>query len=280
MGRASGSFNSRYEQVVQDIVTSSASDGVVCTGDAAANTKGTWVTNAAYKPTFSWNLLKIMAYNRSAADHVFDIGVDDGSGNVYVICPDLRCPGLRTARMGMVQYLLPLHVPKDKQIAFRCAGSTGSLAIALTIGGHSNGIGGAQGFSRMVSLYTPASSRGVAVDPGATAHTKGAWAQLTSSSSDRIVGLMFAVGHNGDIGRAANARGVIDIGIGAAASERVLIADSLVIAETAIDSWYPIIHGPFPCDVPAGTRFAARFQNEINTASDRLCDIAAWGFVP
>ncbi len=280
MGRASSSFNSRYEQVVQDIVTSSATDGVVCTGNASVNTKGTWVTSSSYKPTFSWNLLKIMAYNRSAADHVFDIGVDDGSGNVYVICPDLRCPGLRTARMGMVQYLLPLHVPVGKQLAFRCAGSTGSLAVALTIGGHSNGIGGAQGFGRMVSLYTPASSRGVAVDPGATAHTKGAWAQLTSSSSDRVVGLLFAVGHNNDIARAANARGAIDIGIGAAASERVLFSNCFITAETTGDSWFPILHGPFPCDVPSGTRFAARFQNEINTAGDRTCDVAAWGFVP
>lgn len=280
MGRAAGSFNSRYEQVVQDVVTSTASDGVVCTSNASANTKGTWVTDTAYKPTFSWNLLKINVYNRSASDHVFDIGVDDGSGNVYVICPDLRCPGLRTARLATVQYLLPLHVPQGRQLAFRCADATGGLALALTIGGFSNGIYGAQGFSRMVALYTPSSSRGVAVDPGATAHTKGAWAQLTSSSSDRVVGFLFAVGHNNDIARAANGRGVIDIGIGAAASERVLFSNCLIATETTGDSWFPILHGPFPCDVPASTRFAARFQNEINTAGDRTCDIAAWGFVP
>ena len=91
---------------------------------------------------------------------------------------------------------------------------------------------------------------------------------------------MYAVGLANDISRAANARGVIDIGIGAGGSERVLCADSLVVAETVADCWYPILHGPFPCDVPAGTRFAARFQNEINTAGDRTCDIAAWGFVP
>lgn len=280
MGRASSSFNSRYEQVVQDVVTSTASDGVVCTSNASANTKGTWVTSTSYKPTFSWNLLKINVYNRSASDHVFDIGIDDGSGNRYVICPDLRVPGLRGARMASVQYLLPLHVPVGKQLAFRCADATGGLAVCMTIGGYSNGIYGAQGYSRMVSLYTPSSSRGVDVDPGATAHTKGSWTQLTASSSDRIVGLLFAVGLANDIARAANARGVIDIGIGAGGSERVLFADNLIVSETVGDAWYPILHGPFPCDVPAGTRFAARFQNEVNTASDRLCDIAVWGFVP
>lgn len=280
MGRAASSFNARWEQVVANIVTSSATDGVGCTANASANTKGNWATNSAYKPTFSWNLMRVTLWNANAGDYTVDIGIDDGSSNVFVICPDLRIPGRKIARGGMCHYLLPLHVPEGKQLAFRCQSSTGSNAARVIIAGCSNGIYGAQGYSRMVALYTPATSRGVQVDPGASAHNKGAWAQLTSSSSDRVVAVMGAIGHEADTARAANQTAVVDIGIGAGGSERVLLPDIPFVSETNLDQWMPMTAGPFPCDVPSGTRFAARAQCDVATAGDRLLDFALWGFVP
>lgn len=278
MGRASGSHSARHETVV--LASGGGADGRTCTGNASANTKGTWVTSSAFKPSFTWNMMRVSLLNASAADYTVDIGIDDGSGNVYVICPDLRLPGLRASRTGFCHYLLPLHVEKDKQFAFRCADTTGGLQARVTIGGSSNGLYGAQGYSRMVALYSPSLSAGVAVDPGGSASTKGSWSQLTASSSDRVVAIMGAIGHNADISRAANQSMLLDIGIGGAGSERVLVPDIHFGADTNQDQWSPITFGPYPCDVPSGTRFAARSACDVTTASDRTCDIALWGFVP
>lgn len=282
MGRASGSFNSRSEIVVSGISGGSATDGITVNSSASVDTKGSWVTNAAYKPSFTWNLLNLMMWNAQIDNYVMDVGVDDGSGNVYVICPDLRVPGLRVARSGVIHYLLPLHVPQGKQLAFRCQSAAGgSNGLRILCGGSSNGHYGAQGYSRMVSLYTPAAgSLGITVDPGGTANTKGSWVQMTGSSSDRVVAVMTCIGDGGDIGRAANQNMAVDIGIGAGGSERVLIPDITFSADTNSDQWGPKLGGPYPCDVPSGTRFAMRTQCSVNTASDRLADFGLWGFVP
>lgn len=276
MGRASTTLSSRSEAFA---LNTSISDGTTCTANGSANTKGSWVTNTGWKPTFTWNMMHISMVNAAAADYTVDIGVNDGSGNYSVICPDLRIAGLHVARSGVCHYLLPLHVEVGRQLGFRCADSTGGSLARVNIRGFSTGIGGAAGFGRMVALYTPSSSRGVAIDPGGTANTKGSWTELTSSSSDRVVALVGCIGHNADIARAANQSMLLDIGVGASSSERVLIPDLHFTEETVGDSWWPITFGPFPCDVPSGTRFAARAQCEVNTASDRTCDLALWGFV-
>lgn len=281
MGRASGSFNSRHEVVVSAIVDTSTTDGITVTSSASVDTDGTWQTNSAYKPTFSWNILTLYVWNANVDSFIMDIGVDDGAGNVYVLCPDLRVPGLRIARSGMSVYHLPLHVPQGRQLAFRCASAAGSNGVRVVCGGSSNGIYGAQGFSRMVALFSPvAGSKGVSVDPGASANTKGAWSQMTASSSDRVVGLMLATGDDGDVARAANQNMALDVGIGAGGSERVLIPNIVFVAETNADQWRPAQTGVYPCDVPAGTRFAVRGACSVSTASDRLIDVSLYGFVP
>lgn len=281
MGRAASSFNSRHEVVVSGIVGGSATDGVTVAASASVDTKGTWVTNSAYKPSFTWNMLNLCVWNASAESYLMDIGVDDGSSNVFVIAPDLRVPGLRIARSGAMHFQLPLHVPQGKQLAFRCQSASGTNGVRIICGGSSNGIYGAQGYSRMVSLYTPAAgSRGITIDPGGTANTKGSWVQMTSSSSDRVVGLMMAVGDAGDIARAAAQNIAIDIGIGASSSERVVVPDITFTADTNSDQWGPRVTGIYPCDIPSGTRFALRSQCSVNTASDRLIDCTLHGFVP
>src|SRR5215831_10917001 len=70
---------------------SSATDGISVTS-GAANTKGSWTTSSAYKPTFDWGLVHVYAYNETASqiDVMLDIGIDDGSGNTHIIVPDLH----------------------------------------------------------------------------------------------------------------------------------------------------------------------------------------------
>lgn len=281
MSRTSNSFNSRHEVVVSAIAGGSSTDGITVNSNASPDTKGSWVTNSAYKPSFTWNLLNLMMWNANVDNFVMDVGIDDGSGNVFVLCPDLRVPGLRVARSGVIHYLLPLHIPQGKQLAFRCSSAGGGNGLRIVCGGSASAIYGAQSYSRMVSLYTvQTGSLGITVDPGGTANTKGSWVQMTASSSDRVVGLLTCIGDGGDIGRGANQNMAVDIGIGASSSERILIPDITFAADTNSDQWGPKLGGPYPVDVPASTRFAMRTQCSVNTAGDRLADFGLWGFIP
>lgn len=279
MGRASTGLAARWEQVVSNIVGGSSTDGATSTASASTNTKGSWATDTSWKPTFNWHLMRVTIWNGNTGDYVVDIGADDGSGNVFVLCPDLRCPGRLAPRSGVITYLIPLHVPAGRQLALATACSTGSRAARVSIAGCSVGIGGAPGFARMVALYTPSTSRGVSIDPGGTAHTKGAWTELTSSSSARVTALMLAVGGAADTSHAAEQQAFVDIGIGASSSERVLLPDLGFAADQTQSQWHPHVYGPHPVDVPAGTRFAARSQCSVNTAGDRVLDLALWGLV-
>lgn len=210
---------------------------------------------------------------------MLDIGISDGS-NRFILCSDLHLAFRKIARGPGVQFHIPVHVPQGAQLSARVASSGISGINYLTVVGHSTGLGGAPGFSRCVALFTPASSRGIAVDPGATANTKGSWAQITASSPEDVGAMFGMIGYNGDISRAAAARSIIDIGIGAASSEFVLYPNALV-------SWGATRDGPSNCpriplfaaNVAKTTHIAARSACSLNTAGDRTIDLALYGLV-
>jgi hypothetical protein len=262
------------------VTTTAATTGTLVEADAVADTKGDWTD--VLTTTYDWQSFDVVFSNVELADFVVDIGylVDE---DVYqVIAPDLRVAGSVAARNGVTMYRLPLHVPAGKDIVFRCADGTGAGTLYASLYGHTEGAG----YSRMVALYTPvAGSKGVVVDPGGTANTKGSYAQLVASSSARVVALTAHVGTNGEATRAAPQTAAIDIGIGgtagaAVAAQRVLLSNLLVSADATGVSWQPNVFGPFPVDLAAATRFAARAQCDVNTADERTMDVALWGFVP
>jgi len=94
---------------------------------------------------------------------------------------------------------------------------------------------------------------GTALTAGA-ANTKGSWVELIASTANKTVYLIVWAR------RSAGTPGLIDIGIGAAASEVVLIPN--ISPESAGDGF--VFEGPIR--IAAGTRIAARYQN--STASD------------
>ena len=104
-------------------------------------------------------------------------------------------------------------------------------------------------------------AQGTSVTPAVG--SKGAWAQVIASLTDEVYGLLINI--NSNFGSAASRNSVIDIGVGAAASELVLIPN--LIAGNAITYnaggglWYY-----FPVSIPAGTRIAVRAQGSVATA--------------
>lgn len=243
----------------------------------SSNTKGSWA-DIGGTTTLDYNAITLIFANGNAADYMFDLGVSDGS-NRWNLVSDLHLPFLRIANEHMLMVTLPLYVPSGTQLSGRIAASGASLVAAVQLIGHASGLGGAPGFSKCFPLFSPSSSRGVTIDPGGTANTKGSWTQVTSSTSEAAKAILGIIGHAGDVSRAATASMLLDIGIGAGGSEAVLYPD-------ASFSWGATGDGPlnniqvpvFACDVPGGSRLAARAQCGITTAGDRTVDLSLYGF--
>jgi len=254
-----------------------ASTNATTITSGAADTKGTWVDIGAVT-TFTYEALSIFFGNSSAAhDVVFDVGINVG-GNRFVIAEDLRFSDRKDG--GWDRYPpLSIHVPSGTQISIRLASSVASATADFLLVGHSCGLFGAPGYSRMVALYTPSTSRGIDCDAGAIAHTK-TRTQIIASTPQRVVALLVTVGTANDIGKAAATRWLFDIEQGAGGSEQVVIPNLFYGCGTILDTITQTTFGPFPCDIAAGTRLACNIQCNVTTSLDRTRDIALHGFVP
>lgn len=124
--------------------------------------------------------------------------------------------------------------------------------------------GGAFSFGAIQSDATgrPAAAQGTSLTP--TTGSKGSWTQVFSSLANETYGLLICV--NTNTTSAASRNTVIDIGIGGAGSEIVLVPD--LIGGNAIGFttnggglWYY-----FPVFIPAGTRVAVRAQSTVTTS--------------
>jgi len=122
---------------------------------------------------------------------------------------------------------------------------------------------GANSFGKVQETITgrPANAMGTAMTPAVG--SKGAWAQVIASLDEDTFGLVININSNSASATCRNS--VVDIGIGPASSEVVLIAD--LIGGNAIGYngngngiWYY-----FPVALPAGTRIAARAQSTVTT---------------
>lgn len=120
------------------------------------------------------------------------------------------------------------------------------------------------GQSGLENTYTGTSSAeygATCTADATTAHTLGAYAQLTAATARDAYGVTVSISA---IGTAAstNTRSLVNIAIGAAASE-VVIIPNLICGQAG--SWNSASIGPvmyyFPIFIPAGTRLAANFQS-------------------
>lgn len=254
------------------------STGTLVTASATVNAKGAWETIGT--STFAYERIIVqVGATGSAADYVFDIGIDDGAGNSFVLAENLRISALKGAGDLFLSYSLPLKIAAGAIVEARSAATVASAGLRMTIVGCSASPLSGGSYSYMVALYTPATSRGVAIDAGATRNAKGAWAQLQASTAHNVDAIMLGIGPNADVTRTAVTTGLLDIGIGTAGAEFSLASNMLWGFTTTSDTPFPNVIGVIPMGIAAGTRVAARCQANNNTAGDRTLDLAAWGFV-
>lgn len=98
----------------------------------------------------------------------------------------------------------------------------------------------------------------------ATPHTKGAWTQITASTT-ADTGLII-VNFSGTAGIATDASVLFDIGVGASGSE-VVIASDLAVGGIAFSQ---SLHFSLPVFIAAGSRIAARAQAATTTTAGSI----------
>lgn len=106
----------------------------------------------------------------------------------------------------------------------------------------------------------------VQIDPGGIANTKGAYAQLTASTTTAGRGLVFRPSTPETFPTANNSK--VDIATGAAGAETVRLADLFMQADID-DKLFPQSY-EFGLAIAASTRIAVRSQCSITDPSDRL----------
>jgi hypothetical protein len=123
---------------------------------------------------------------------------------------------------------------------------------------------GANSFGVVQESFTgrPASAMGTAVTPAVG--SKGSWAQVFASLDHDTYGLLVNINSNTD--SAASRNTVLDIGVGAASSEIVLIPDLIAGNANIYTGFGSGIWYYFPISIPAGTRVAVRAQGTVTTA--------------
>lgn len=131
---------------------------------------------------------------------------------------------------------------------------------------------GAQRFTA-VGANTAASNGTTVSAPGST-NTKGSYTQLIASTAHDASGLLLSGYFTAPSGAGY---GLIDIAIGAASSEQVLISNIAVNRQTSnAMGWPPIL---IPCSIPAGARVSARYQASQTSATCVLSAQAVGGML-
>lgn len=250
-----------------------STNGATITG-GGSNVESAWVEMESATPREYAGLLLMVSggasYSRRNA--LVDVGIG-GAGSEVVIVPNLYFKTGDAATTPIVsQIFIPISIPSGARLAVRQQ-NTGNATFNICVVGVSKGFLQADSYQAADAIGADSSdSGGTLTDPGATANTKGAWAQLTASAPECSC-LLIGLGKTTP-GNLTSCRHLVDIAIGGAGSEQVIIADLFTVTHGDIQN-HPIF---LPVKIPAGARVAARSACSSNTAGARELDVALVGF--
>lgn len=262
--------SNRFETIAE---STAASRGTALTAPGSNNTKGAYAQLVAASAFAASGLIVTIGHGNVIHDSLVDIAVGAASSEV-VVAANLLCS---TREKSSSIYMLPIPIPAGSRISARYQTSNiSSTAIYANVTLIAQPFLPGSPLGRLTAYgVTTADSGGTAVDPGGTANTKGSYSQITSSTTNRIRALLIGLGVAANATVTA-AEGLLDIAVGAAASEQIVIPD-LWIRYSDQEHMSPQVYGPFLVNIPAGTRLAARAQCSITDATDRLFDVVVYG---
>lgn len=256
-------------------VTSGGTGGGTLTSGAAANTKGGWTqVVAATTGDAQWVVLQVLKpYGTSPNSYGIDIGIG-AAGSEVALVSNLTLAG---GTQPLVAYQLPLTIPAGSRIALRSQNNTASAPCYYTMQTFADSaFGGVSGSAIDTFGFNASVTLGTALDPGATANTKGAWAQLVASTPAAIAGIVASFDTQGRTTGTSNIDYLFDIAIGASGSERIILPNYYNFMTGAGLATLITVSDLMPLAIPAGSRIAARCQSG-NTTADRTVGLTLYG---
>lgn len=256
----------------------SVSAGVVITTGNNHTKAGSYTTLVASTAFDYAGLVLSIGRNSTFARHLVDIAIGAASSE-QVILPDYYFA--ENGAGGYRQLFLPYAIPAGTRISARGQNSlaAGTNTMRIVVHGIAPNPRFPSPMSGRVYAYgvTAANTNVVQLDPGGTANTKGAWFELTASTSVDHSWLIFAASNTASGTTlqtlTATTNWLTDIGIGPS-SEQVIVPN---VPVSILSTRYPYTGLLwYPVNIPAGSRLVARCQCGINTAGERLFDVAAY----
>lgn len=255
----------------------SSSGGTVITADAAANTKGAYSQLIA-ATTMEWLgfLLVVDPAQTGAAYVAVDIAIGAAASEIDIL-KNFHCSWKNaTNQEGAYSIFIPLRVPVGSRVAARIQSDVGGRTVRVSCLGYGASARVTPVFEVCETYgFTAGTTRGVSSDPGGSANTKGSYVEITASTNERTKAIIITTGLPAT---SSAARRALDFAIGAAASEIILIPNIRYVSLNQGDNYVPSFHGPFPVNIAAATRLAARTSSSTTSASERPTDVVAYCF--
>jgi len=245
----------------------------------AANTKNaSWLELIASTPFHAHSLI-VLPGPDDPTDYLIDIAIG-AAGSEVIIINNLTHSHGNTLYYGqnvVSMFQIPVNIPAGTRISVKAQGYAATKTISFSAYIlNNNNFKGIYPTGKIITYgANTADSGGVSIDPGGTVKTKGAWSEITSSC-EALQGLVMAFGNQRNANRAW-AGWIIDLGIGAAGSEQVLIPDWGLMGNQTTSALTPTYSPYLPISIPAGTRLSMRAACYINDATDRLIDGFIYG---
>jgi hypothetical protein len=203
--------------------------------------------------------------------YLFDLAIG-GAGVEVVKLANILC-AISDAGAGefVGPVFIPYNIASGSRIAARCQDSAGGGSIVVSVVGIA-ALTNMPSFSVAETLgASTATSKGTQVDPGGSAGTKGAYAELVASSA---AAALWAVCIAAEDGTSLSGDLRVDLATGTAASEVVEIADA-VISKVAEYRVFGAVSFSGPVSIAASTRITARCQSTNATAGSRELGLVA-----
>lgn len=258
-----------------------ASGGVNVTS-GTTNTKGTWTTViASTAADLTHLLITLSSQPGNGVPVVFDVAAAPAASEASgLICQNI----IYEATFGIAYtFMIPCGmVVAGSRIAFRFASSIASDVTEVAMVGFDAGWL-SEGSAAPIDTYGWSSGaiQGLAIDPGATVNTKGAYTQVTASSTNDYCGFFLVFDNRNRVG-GANTSGacLVDVALGGSGSEVVLLPNLLLVRNIIsgqVAQTSPAITPIFHVPIRSGSRIAIRAQSATNTATDRIFGVSFHG---
>ncbi len=236
----------------------------VVTAGGSPNTKGSWTTVDASTAVDTCAVILSgqgnMGVSGQDRHNLLDFAIGP-SGSAVILIENLQV-GLFQNSNTYNSFYLPFRIPAGEELIARTQCPVASAAEVFQIQLIEDR-GGVPAYGSVVTMGANTStSQGVVLTtPGGT-HTKGAWTEITGSTSTYIRALSWGVGMEWQPGF-SSLNYLYDIGYGDSGTETILFENLSIRTATSetTHNWLPRgMSTPVAVDLPSGSRLVGRWQ--------------------